>query len=390
MMDSFQKEQKDLPPKPTFYTFFAGLIGGAADIVPGVSGGTVYFILGIYADLLKSISTFGFSSWSLLLKGKLKAFTSVTAWKFLSVLGVGVLFSIITLAHFIVFVLNSMPGRQLLFAFFFGLVLASLMFCWKLIKEHTITSALYFSIACILSFLICSQGSLPNGPISIQLSNTEALPMEHAYNFNPDTKVLSRVDVDVLPVLQAQGLISGASHQESSIISNYVHPKVFVAGVFAVTAMLLPGISGSYILTVLGMYGPVLSALIEFMGSLGNGCIDVYSLSLLLNLGLGIVLGAIAASGAISWCLRQYHDYTISALSGFMIGSLQTIWPFFEVVRVYNPYRLQSGIQVLSGDLLPPQLTLDAVPVYICIGAGVLIIMGLEYRFLNNPLSVKQ
>ncbi len=266
-------------PVPSWYIFFCGLIGGAADAIPGISGGTVYFLLGIYHDLLKAIASFGPQSWPQLLRGN---FTTV-AWKFLLVLGFGVVCSFLTCAHAIVFLLQSPLGCQLLYALFFGLVLGSLTFCYRQLKVPNVRMLVLFLLGSIAAYFLCAPDATTQG-----------------------------------------GYVS-----HSLLLFDF---RAFFAGILAVTAMLLPGISGSYVLTVMGMYGPLLSAILDIV----HGTITMASFSLVASVGLGVLFGALVSAKLISKAFDRYHDATIAILCGFMVGSLKVVWPFETVLPVWN------------------------------------------------------
>ena len=239
-----------------------GMAMGAADVVPGVSGGTIAFISGIYEELLDSISSFNFGLIRVL---KDKGFKSV--WKkvngsFLAALFTGVLISIISLAKLIETLLENHP--ILIWSFFYGLVLASIIYIGKQISKWNIGSVLFLILGGILAFYITT--------------------------LNP-------------------------------MVSENSSPWfLFLAGMIAICAMILPGISGSFILVLLGAYKPVLNAL---------NTRDFFSIIVFM---LGAVVGLLTFSRILKWLFFTYKNYTLATLTGFIIGSLNKIWPWQEII----------------------------------------------------------
>lgn len=294
------------------YLFFCGLLAGAADVVPGISGGTVYFVMGIYQEVLQAVAKLTPDTLLLLPCFQFRAFCRTVPVSFLLALGGGVVTSFLTLAHLVLAVLQSPAGRQLLYALFMGLVIGSFIHCLKRIKQYKVTHLLLSVAGGVISFVA--------------------------------TSPLHRFAV------------------EGAIVENgtFFHLYAFIGGLLAVTAMLLPGISGSYLLAILGLYAPVLTALVSFLQALSNWQISMPNFVLLYSVGLGIVIGAPVTSKAIKWALMKFPDGTIALLSGCMIGSLQSIWPFFT----YEFRTIQNTTQLVVLDQAGP--TLD--------GMGILVI----------------
>ena len=234
---------------------------GAADIVPGVSGGTMAFITGIYDRLLASIRSFDLACLRLLASGDIRG-----AWKhvdggFLLALVLGIATSVISLARGISWILAHHPVP--LWAFFFGLILASALVLLREVPHWTVPR-----VACLLL------GAA--GALTIALS----------------------------PVV---GLGSGMA-------------AVFVAGFIAICAMILPGISGSVILVLRGMYAPVLTAVKNF------------ELDFLLVFAIGAGCGLMVFSRILHWLLQRAHEATMALLTGFLFGSLLVVWPWKRVL----------------------------------------------------------
>lgn len=237
--------------------YLRGVLMGAADIVPGVSGGTMAFITGIYDRLLDSIRSFDLRCLRLLWQRRFR-----DAWRhvdggFLLALVLGICTSILSLARLISWLLAEYPVP--LWAFFFGLILASGLVLLRQVPRWTPPRTV-----CLLLGLLVAAG--------IALSPAFAM---------------------------APGL-----------------PGIFVAGFIAICAMILPGISGSFILILLGMYGPVLSAV-------KNLQLDVMAV-----FALGAGLGLMCFSRILHWLLQRFHVATMALLTGFLFGSLLVVWPW--------------------------------------------------------------
>ena len=250
-----------------------GMAMGAADVVPGVSGGTIAFISGIYEELLNSISSFNFSLINVFKNEGFKSVWIKVNGNFLVSLFVGILISVLSLAKLIESMLENHP--IVIWSFFFGLVLASVIYIGKQITKWTKGSFLCLILGAILAFYI-----------------TTLNPM---------------VSVNSSPWF------------------------LFFAGMIAICAMILPGISGSFILVLLGAYKPVLNAL---------NTKDFVSIIIFL---VGAVLGLLSFSRILKWLFSTYKNYTLATLTGFIIGSLNKIWPWKETIS----WRTNSkGIEV--------------------------------------------
>lgn len=239
-----------------------GMAMGAADVVPGVSGGTIAFISGIYEELLGSISNVNLGLFKTLKKEGFK-----TAWKqlngnFLLALFIGIFISIISLAKAIKYLLENEP--ILLWSFFFGLVLASIIYIAKQITKWNFVAILLLVIGAFLAYYITT--------------------------LNP--------------------LVSESS---SSLY-------VLFAGAIAICAMILPGISGSFILVLLGAYKPVLDA------------VNDRDFKTILVFMAGAIIGLLSFSKVLKWLFANYKNYTLAVLTGFIIGSLNKIWPWKETL----------------------------------------------------------
>ena len=239
-----------------------GLGMGAADVVPGVSGGTIAFITGIYEELVYSIKSINLEAIKLFFTGRWKSFWKQISGNFLLAVFAGVFISVLSLAKVLEYLLEHQP--ILIWSFFFGLILASSYVVSRKIKKWE-----YPKIVAIA------------GGIGIAFYITSVTPTTttDAFWF------------------------------------------IILAGAFASCAMILPGISGSFILLLLGKYAFALHAVNERI------VVD------LMLLGSGALVGIILFANLLSWLLKKHHDITIAVLVGFMIGSLNKIWPWKETLK---------------------------------------------------------
>ncbi|MFL1466091.1 DUF368 domain-containing protein [Marinobacter sp. HN1S83] len=246
---------------------------GAADIVPGVSGGTIAFISGIYFRLLEAINAVPGAVIGYLFRGDLKGFWSRCDGTFLISLLVGILVSIATLASIISYGLETYP--VLIWSFFFGLIVASVWHVGRQVRE--------------LSPVLL-------GPLLAGI----------AFAWWVTTLPAGQVDPSGLVFLGA--------------------------GALAICAMILPGISGSFILVIIGMYAPVLDAI----RNLEAGFLMLFA--------SGCLIGLLSVARLITWAFHRFHDPVLALLTGFMIGALNKVWPWKETVS----WRTNS-----SGELVP-------------------------------------
>lgn len=265
-----------------------GIAMGAADVVPGVSGGTIAFITGIYEELLSTISSVNLESLKVLKKEGLKGFWNHINGNFLVALLLGIGISIASLAKLITYLLKH--HDILLWSFFFGLILSSIYLVGKTIKKWGITKIISLLIGTAVAFYI-----------------TILPPME-----NPNALWF-----------------------------------VFLSGAIAICAMILPGISGSFILLLLGSYELVLTAIKDV------------KLSVIGTFGIGCVIGLLSFSKLLSWMFKKYHDLTIALLTGFLVGSLNKIWPW----KITSSFRTNSHgeeVPFLQENILPSNYNGDS------------------------------
>lgn len=241
-----------------------GIAMGAADVVPGVSGGTIAFIVGIYEELLESIKSINISSLKLLFTGKIGAFWKAINGNFLFTLVAGIAISIFSLARVITYLLDTHP--ILVWAFFFGLVLASTWIVSKDIKKWNWKIILCFIVGAVVAFFI---------------------------------------------------MVATPAETPNSLWF------IFLCGAIAICAMILPGISGSFILVLLGKY----SYIMESVKNLDLIIIIVFM--------IGAIIGITSFSRLLSYTLRNFYDVTVAILAGFMLGSLNKVWPWKETTETF-------------------------------------------------------
>lgn len=274
-----------------------GICMGAADVIPGVSGGTIAFMTGIYEDLVGSINAINMTALRLLFTGKLKQFWKQINGNFLLALAAGILISILSLAKTMQFLLATHPIQT--WAFFFGLIVASSIFILKGIKEWRIKDAVILAAGIILGAVVCT------------LSPTET----------PD------------------GLWF-----------------IFLCGAIAICAMILPGISGSFILLILGKYQYMMGSISNIVSSEATA----KDFLVILVFAAGAVTGIIAFSKFLHWLLARYHRQTILILAGFIIGSLVKVWPWSNAEAIAS-----------QADMHIPGAIIFAL-------AGFLLVIGIE------------
>lgn len=285
---------------------------GAADVVPGVSGGTIAFITGIYDTLLESIRRVNPSLIGIIKKDGLKAAFDHVNGTFLILLLSGILTSIFTLARFLTWMLHNNPIP--LWSFFFGLIIVSVNHMFKQVKQWKVNR-----FVSVLAGAFFAYG----------------ITVLHPLNLEPTTV------------------------------------NILIAGSIAICAMILPGISGSFILLLLGMYGPILTA---------AKSVDIITLG---TFATGGVIGLLSFSHLLSWVLRNYRDIALTFLTGLMLGTLSKIWPWKETLT----WRINSSgeqVPLLERNLSP--LTFEQVTgqpallayAFAAMIMGIALVWGLE------------
>lgn len=289
-----------------------GMMMGAADAVPGVSGGTVAFITGIYEELIDSVRSFDLAALKLLFREGIGACWRHVNGTFLVTLLSGILLSLATLSRGVLYMLDNYP--VLLWAFFFGLILASVWSLVRHVKGWNLSTNLIFLTGALSAYLITSLA--------------------------PGTLIVSPL-------------------------------TLFGSGMVAICAMILPGISGSFILLLMGMYAPILSAVKHFE---------------LFNLGLfaaGCAVGLISFSHLLSWAFHHHRKLVLALLGGFMLGSLNKVWPW-KYTLSYTIDRHGEAVPLLQRNVLPDvfsQLTGQGAllwPALVLMAIGALLVILLD------------
>ena len=283
-----------------------GMAMGAADVVPGVSGGTIAFIAGIYDELINSIKSINMHSLKLLFTGKIAAFWKAVNGNFLFALLLGIAISVFSLAKLITYLLLNEP--VLVWSFFFGLVLASTWFVTKDIKGWNWKTVAGFVGGAVIAYYI-----------------TVATPAETSTNLM----------------------------------------FIFLCGAIAICAMILPGISGSFILVLLGKYFYVMEA------------VKTLDLVVLGVFAFGAALGITSFSRVLSYALKNFRNITLSVLSGFMLGSLNKVWPWKEVEKLVS-----DGHEVIIEHNIAPNTEVAE--------AVVLMLIGFILVYVLEKISAKK
>ena len=364
--------------KKWLQTFGTGLCVGAADIVPGISGGTVAFIMGIYEKLLKSIATLNFSTFSLLFRGRFKEFFHAVAWQFLLAFIAGAITSIILFAKIFTLLLNHEVWRTYLYSAFIGLVIGSCIFCFRILGKIRFTDVCTFLVGCIVAWSVSGAplASKPAISYSVPL-NTHRLPphvavkleMLECKNVDKEAGYIIDVPASAIPVMIAKKVLlpdqyiydnqtlnyvlAGAVHEETS--SGIFDLWIVACGIMAISAMLLPGISGSYLLNVLGMYAVILGGLVDWVQGIRQGVFDWPAFRIVASMSLGIAIGAIGFARVVTWLLQQYRQATSACLIGFMVGALRAVWPFWSYAYMLDPTHITDGPKLMVCEPLMPQ-----------------------------------
>ncbi len=295
-----------------------GFAMGAANVIPGVSGGTIALLTGIFNELIEALnSILSVSSWKLLLKGEFKEFWKNIHGTFLLWLGVGVIVSVFSLAKLMEYVLAYHPIQT--WAFFFGLIVVSGAYMLYDIKDWKVTDGLWLVFGVFLGAMIC--------------------------------------------------LLSPTQTTDASWF-------IMVCGAIAICTMILPGISGSFILVLFGKYEYIMGAISEL------------NWPVLIMFGIGCVLGIAAFSKFLHWLIAHYERPTLITLIGFTLGSLVKVWPWSDKASVMTAQLMrggqtaeqaQTGVQALIGTglditpLIEPQ-TISAIS-WMAIGAAFVILL---------------
>ncbi|MCQ2157004.1 MAG: DUF368 domain-containing protein [Bacteroidales bacterium] len=281
-------------------TALKGFGMGAANVVPGVSGGTIALLTGIYSDIVNAISALSDpQTWKAFFSGRFRDFWKMINGGFLIALAIGVLASILSLAKLMTYCLNMYP--ILTWAFFFGLIIASSYYMLRDIKGWDTGSVILLIVGAILGVVVCTMS-----PTS-----------------TPDDKWF-----------------------------------IFICGAIAICTMILPGISGSFILVIFGKYDYIMQAI----SSLNVPVLAVFA--------AGCLVGILAFARLLHWLLGRWEKQTLLLLLGFVLGSLIKVWPWNDLEAASDAQLLRAGSQVPFDYQIPGAV--------ICFLAGIALVVIIE------------
>lgn len=282
-----------------------GLCMGVADVIPGVSGGTIAFLTGIYEQLIEAIKSFDLNFIRRICTFQFKQAFDQVAWKFLLSLGVGLIIAILTMAKLLSWLLEVYPIY--VNSFFFGLILATVPIIGKIINKWNVSSVIVTVVSAILMYFLVMS-------VPVQTPN----------------------DIWFL----------------------------FFCGALAISAMILPGISGAFILVLLGKYQYILQA------------VNDRNFIVIAAVGFGVIVGICFFVRVLSILFHKYHDVTVALLTGLVIGSLNKIWPWKETLQ-YIVGRHGEIIPVKQTNILPEWGTeVWLALIVMIIGFGLAIMMN--------------
>lgn len=306
---------KKRTPKQWGLISLKGMGMGAADVVPGVSGGTIAFITGIYEELITSLGNINVKALQLLFKSGIGAFWKYINGNFFIALFLGIGVSVFSLAKLLTYLLDHFP--VLLWSFFFGLVIASAWIIAQTIDKWKVVEIIAIAAGTALAAWISTLQVTADG-------------------------------------------------------SSYIY--LFLSGAIAICAMILPGISGAFILVLLGTYGTVLTGIKDF------------DIQLIAVFGLGCIVGLLAFSKILKYLFAHYKSLVLALLTGFLIGSLFKIWPWKERVSdipiiVHSDGREEFLLQ----NILPSAFTMMDffLPV-------LLILTGFSVVYFMSKIKIEQ
>ena len=254
--------------KDFIYNFLKGMGMGAANVIPGVSGGTIALITGIFERLINSIKSFNLTALKLFFTGKWKAFAEHVDLKFLVAVFLGIAAAILSVAKLFKFLFENYPVY--IWAFFFGLIIASIYYVGRTVNKWNLGSILFFAIGTGIALLIAF-----------------GTPAQENHNFL----------------------------------------YLILCGVVGTCSMILPGLSGSYVLLLMGNYEYVM---IDAVNLLTTSPWE--GIKILIPVVIGAVIGLLAFAHLLSWIFKNFHDQTVALLTGFILGSTPIIWPWKHAV----------------------------------------------------------
>ena len=281
---------------------------GAANVIPGVSGGTMALLTGIFEKLIDTIKSFDLTAIRLASRFKFKELFAHIDFKFLSAIGIGVVGSILTVARILEYLFEH--HALYVWAFFFGLILASVYFVGKKISQRTVAVVLLFTVGTAIAVWIA--------------------------------------------------FLEPAARNESV-------PYLILCGAVAMCSMILPGLSGSFVLLLMGNYELVM---IE--------AVNTFNLKVIIPMGIGAAGGLVVFSRLLSWVFKKFHDQTIALLTGFIFGSLAILWPW--KIALIQTFQKGDEIKekVIGYDYALPELNAETGIAVTIMIAGIVLIALVE------------
>lgn len=300
-------EMENLGNKSILRLASSGFAMGAADVVPGVSGGTIAFILGIYEDLIHAIHAVDLRFFRLLLERRFREAFGTASWRFLIAVGSGILLALFTISRALVWALEHHP--TLIWSFFFGLVLASVLVVSKRVTRWTPGVLFAAALSTVAAYFLV--GMVP-------------------------------VETPTAPWF------------------------LFLSGALAISAMILPGISGAYILLILGKYQYLLESFVN-----GN-----WLPILIVAAGAGV--GILTFARLLRWLFRHHHDLTVAMLTGLILGALRKVWPWKENAQTVSESVGHDAL-LLEMNVIPADLSLEVALALAVMALGFGIVLVLEH-----------
>ncbi|MEM6763734.1 MAG: DUF368 domain-containing protein [Bacteroidota bacterium] len=306
--------------KESISLFLKGLAMGAANVIPGVSGGTIALITGIYEKLIFSLKSFDLKAISYLFSFKIRDLAEHVNFRFLFFIFLGVGVSIVSLAKLFKVILENPDHEKWLMAFFFGLILVSIYSVGRTVTKWNASNIIAITVGLIIAVLI--------------------------------------------------SVLTPASENASFIY-------LFLCGIVAICSMILPGLSGSFILIIMGNYKLIMV-----------DAVSEFNMKILIPVVIGSVIGLVAFSQILGWVFKHYRDLTIASMTGFIIGSLSIIWPWKNptyLVDETGQTIIRKGKQIVSGyEWYFPDFSLSHTWVaigFILLGATTIYLIE---KFANN------
>jgi len=302
------------------FLILKGIAMGAANVIPGVSGGTMALITGIFERLINAIKSFNLKAVKMLLSFKIKEFIKhVDLWFLIAVFG-GIVIAIVSLAKLFDYLFTNYPVY--IWAYFFGLVLASVYFVGKTVSKWSTSVIIFFIIGASVAIVISVM--------------------------NPA--------------------------KESS---SYIY--LMLCGVVAICSMILPGLSGSFVLILMGNYQLVMI-----------DAVNEWNLEILIPVGIGAVVGLIAFSHILSWVFKNYRNQTISLLTGFILGSVSILWPWQKLIYMKDAageliLKKEEPVIVKYERYIPESLNSEVIFAFLIALAGIASIWAIEKLAETKP-----